>query len=115
MRPGPLLSSSLLAVALASCADELPDHVVLQPAAEEVEIAAEPPSKNGFAMVGEIDGKAEAEDLDTAQQAARNDLRNHAAALGATLVTIDDDRGEPVLLLRKTRVTLTGRAYKPID
>jgi Domain of unknown function (DUF4156) len=114
VRPRSLIAP-LLAAALAACADQLPDHVVLQPAGEEVEIVAEPPSKNAYEMVGEIVGAAEANDLDIAQQAARNDLRNHAAALGASLVTIDDDRGEPVLLVGRTRVTLTGRAYKAID
>jgi hypothetical protein len=105
----------LLSALLAACAEQLPDHVVLQPAAEDVEIATEPPSANSFQVIGEVEGRAEANDLDTAQQAAKNDLRNRAAALGATLVTIDDDRGEPVLLMGKTRVTLTGRAYKSID
>jgi hypothetical protein len=105
----------LLLAGLASCADSLPDHVVLQPAAEEVEVVTEVPSKNAYEMIGEVKGAAEASDLDAAQQAARNDLRNHAAALGAALVKIDDDRGEAVLLLGKTRVTLTGRAYKAID
>jgi hypothetical protein len=106
---------SVLCALLAACAEQLPDHVVLQPGGEDVEIAAEPPSTNGYQVVGEVEGRAESNDLDDAQQAARNDLRNRAAALGASLVTIDDDRGEPVLLMGRTRVTLTGRAYKSID
>jgi hypothetical protein len=105
----------LVSALLSACAEELPDHIVLQPAGEDVEIATEPPSVNGYQIVGQVEGRAEANDLDTAQQAAKNDLRNRAAALGATLVTIDEDRGEPVLLIGKTRVTLTGRAYKSID
>jgi hypothetical protein len=110
-----LLGVSILGALLAACAEQIPAHVVLQPAAEDVEIATEPPSKNGFQVVGEVEGRAEADDLDEAQQAAKNDLRNRAAALGASLVTIDEDRGEPVLLMGRTRVTLTGRAYKSID
>jgi hypothetical protein len=60
-------------------------------------------------------GEAASGDLDTAQQAARNDLRNKAAAMGASLVTVDQNLGEPVLLHDKTKVKLIGRAYKPID
>lgn len=104
-----------LAALLAACADQIPDHVVLQPAGDDVEIATEPPSANAYQVIGEVTGQAEANDLDAAQQAAKNDLRNRAAAIGASLVTIDDDRGEAVLLLGRTRVTLTGRAYKSID
>jgi hypothetical protein len=110
-----LFGLSLLSVLLGACAEQLPDHVVLQPGGEDVDIAMEPPSTNGYQVVGEVEGSAEATDVDDAQQAARNDLRNRAAALGASLVTIDDNRGEPVLLMGRTRVTLTGRAYKSID
>jgi hypothetical protein len=97
------------------CADQLPDHVELVPSAEEVDFAMEPPSSSSFMLVGKVKGVAAANDLDTAQAAARNDLRNHAAALGATHVTIDEDIGEPVPLQDKTRITLIGRAYKSVD
>ncbi len=97
------------------CAHELPDHVVLQPAAENVEIAMEPPSQNTFALVGQVTGVAAANNPDAAQQAAKNDLRNKAAALGATLVTIDEDTGEPMLLQDRTKVKLVGRAYKSVE
>jgi hypothetical protein len=100
---------------LLSCADQLPEHVQLQPAAEEVDFAMEPPSTSTFMLVGQVTGIAAANDLDTAQQAARNDLRNHAAALGATLVTIDEDVGEALPLQDKTKVKLVGRAYKSVD
>jgi hypothetical protein len=97
------------------CADQIPDHVVLQPAAEDVYIAIDPPSPDGYKLVGEVTGQAEAGDPDVATDAARNDLRNKAASLGASLVTIDRDLGEPVLLYGKTKVTLVGRAYKSVD
>ena len=97
------------------CAEELPDHVDLQPAAEEVEFAMEPPSKGSFMLIGQVTGVAAANDLDTAHDAAKNDLRNKAAAMGATLVTIDQDTGEALMLQDKTRVKLVGRAYKSVD
>jgi len=104
----------LLPVVLA-CAEQLPEHVDLKPAAEDVDFAMEPPSKNTFALIGNVTGIAAANDLDTAQTAARNDLRNKAAALGASLVTIDENVGEALPLQDKTKVKLVGRAYKSVD
>jgi hypothetical protein len=104
----------LLPVVLA-CFEQLPEHVNLQPAAEDVDFAMEPPSKSTFALIGEVTGVAAANDLDTAQTAARNDLRNKAAALGASLVTIDQNLGEAMLLQDKTKVRLVGRAYRAVD
>jgi Domain of unknown function (DUF4156) len=104
----------LLPVVLA-CAEQLPEHVDLQPAAEDVDFAMEPPSKNTFALIGKVTGIAAANDLDSAQSAARNDLRNKAAALGASLVTIDENVGEALPLQDKTKVKLVGRAYKSVD
>ncbi len=101
--------------AVASCATTLPDHVPLQPAAESVEIATEPPSASTFSLVGQVTGVAAANDPQVAQQAAKNDLRNKAAALGATLVTIDEDTGEGIPLQDKTKVKLVGRAYKAVE
>ncbi|HEX3772053.1 MAG TPA: DUF4156 domain-containing protein [Polyangiaceae bacterium] len=100
---------------LLACSDTLPDHVDLQPAAEDVDFAMEPPSRNTFTLVGKVTGVAAANDLDTAQTAARNDLRNKAAALGASLVTIDESTGEMLPLQDKTKVKIVGRAYKAVD
>jgi len=114
MRALVLVLLALLAV-LPACAEQLPEHVVLQPGAENVEIAVEPPSSNSYQLVGTVTGEAAANDLDSAQAAAKNDLRNKAAALGATLVTIDENTGKPMPLQDRTRVKLVGRAYKSVD
>ena len=100
---------------LLSCAEQLPEHIELQPAAEDVDFAMEPPSANAYMLIGEVTGIAAANDPDTAQDAARNDLRNKAAALGACLVTIDEDIGEMMPLQDRTKVKLVGRAYKSVD
>jgi hypothetical protein len=105
----------LLLPLVLACAEQLPEHVDLQPAAEDVDFAMEPPSKNTFTLVGKVTGIAAANDLDAAQTAARNDLRNKAAALGASLVTIDENVGEALPLQDKTKVKLVGRAYKSVD
>jgi hypothetical protein len=105
----------VLSVLGASCAQALPEKVVLQPGAEAVEIAMDPPSANTFSLVGQVVGLAASRDPDVAAQAAKNDLRNKAAALGATLVTIDEDTGEAIPLEDKTKVKLVGRAYKSVE
>ncbi len=104
-----------LAFASAGCGPALPDHVVLQPAAEGVEIATEAPSASDYKLVGTVTGEASAADPEAAAQAAKNDLRNKAAALGATLVTVDEDTGRAVLLQDKTDVKLVGRAYRALE
>jgi hypothetical protein len=105
----------LALVLLAGCVDQVPEHVELVPAGADVEFVYEAPSPHAYKAVGEVKGVAAGVDADSATEAARNDLRNKAAALGATLVTIDQNLGEPILLVGKTKVTLIGRAFKPVD
>jgi hypothetical protein len=100
---------------LSGCAEQWPDHVELMPAAAEVDFAEEPPSTDGYKMVGQVTGTAAAHDPDAAEEAARNDMRNKAAALGATVVTIDQNKGEALPLQDKTKVELVGRAYRAVD
>jgi hypothetical protein len=110
------MSRVLLAcVLLLGCAESLADHIPLQPAAESVEFAAEPPSAHSYKCLGPVTGVAAAKELDVAQQAARNDLRNKTAALGGSLVTVDQNLAEPLPLTDKMKVRLIGRAYKPIE
>jgi hypothetical protein len=100
---------------LLACAEQVPDHVELESAGEKVDFAMEPPSPNTYKMIGQITAVAANADPDAAQTAAKNELRNKAAALGASLVTIDENLGEPMPLAGKTKVKLVGRAYKPVD
>jgi hypothetical protein len=109
------LFALLLLSLFMACASDLPEHVALQPGAEAVEFAMEPPSPNSYKLVGEVTGQAQGNDPEQAQAAAKNDLRNKAAALGASLVTIDENTGQQILLQNKTKVKLVGRAYKAVD
>jgi hypothetical protein len=102
-------------VLAAGCAAQLPDHVELSPGAQDVEIVYDKPSPNAYKEVGQVTGVAAGTDDEAAQTAAENDLRNKAAALGATLVTVDANLGKAVLLSDKKEIKLVGRAYKPID
>jgi hypothetical protein len=105
----------LLPALLIGCVEEFPDHVELLPGALEVDFATEPPSSDAYQLIGPVTGVAAAHEVAVAQEAARNDMRNKAAALGASLVTIDADTGEALLLRDKTKVVLVGRAYKSVD
>jgi hypothetical protein len=109
-----LLVALLLAVGV-SCAEELPEHIALQAAAENVEIAPDAPNSNAYKLLGEVTGVAASPDPEIAEQAAKNDLRNKAAALGASIVTVDEDVGGKMLLQDKTKVRVVGRAYKSVD
>jgi hypothetical protein len=105
----------LFSLVAGGCAEALPEHVELSSEAETVEFAMEPPSPHSYKLLGQVIGLAAAKDVEVAQQAAKNDLRNKAAALGASLVTIDENLGEPMPLAEKTKVKLVGRAYKSVD
>jgi hypothetical protein len=98
-----------------ACAAQLPDHVELQPQAENVEFAYEPPSPDSYKEVGRVTAFGSDTDPDAALESAKNDLRNKAAAMGAVLVTIDENVGVPVPLSSKTKVKLVGRAYQTIE
>jgi hypothetical protein len=87
----------------------------LEPAAESVELFTEPPTANAYKLLGHVTGVAAAKELEVAEREARNDLRNKAAKMGGTLVTIDEDFASPIPLADKVKVTLAGRAYRPLE
>jgi hypothetical protein len=111
------MSRALLLACVLSlgCAGALPEHVALQPAAEHVEFATEPPSVDSYKLLGRVESAAVGTDLETAEQAARNDLRNKAATLGASLVTVDENLAEPLPLTYKMKIRLVGRAYQALE
>jgi hypothetical protein len=108
-------AATFLLFGLVACAAQLPEKVELESQAEAVEFAYEAPSTAAYKFVGDVVGVGISKDAEEAQNSARNDLRNKAAALGAALVTVDENTAEAVLLLGKTKVKLAGRAYKPVD
>jgi len=105
----------LLSFPLAVACAGIPDHVELQPGAQDVEIVHDKPSPNAYKEVGQVTGTASGTDDEVAEAAAENDLRNKAAALGATLVTVEQNLGKAVLLSDKKEIKLVGHAYKPVD
>jgi hypothetical protein len=110
-----LLFASLAAsLALSACA-EVQENVKLQPSAQQVEFAQDPPSPNVYRLVGTLTGEAAGPTPDSARVSATNDLRNKAAALGATFVTVDEDEAEMLPLQDKAKSVVTGRAYALIE
>lgn len=105
----------LASLLLFGCAQGIPDHIALQPEAENVEFAYEAPGPEAYKEIGKVTGIAQGTDTDATTEAAKNDLRNKAAALGATVVTIDQNEGQAVPLTNQLKVKIVGRAYKPVD
>jgi hypothetical protein len=107
------LAGFVLVVACA--ARQASEPIALSPKAENVEIAIESPSLGSHTLVGPVEAVAEGRDPDSAVGNAKILLRNKAADLGATLVTIDKTSAEPVMLQDMSKATLVGRAFKPVD
>lgn len=107
------ITLTIVAAALAAgCAQEPKTPASLSPEGAEVAVAMDTPSPRLSRPVGKIRVSAAARGLSNAEQAAQWELRNRAAKMGATLVKIDDDIGEVVLLSDETRVTLSATAYR---
>ena len=94
---------------------QVQENVKLQPAAETVALAMDPPSPITYRLLGTVRGEAAGRSRDEASASARNDLVNKAAAMGASFVTIDDDEVELLPMQDKSKSIVTGRAYSSID
>jgi hypothetical protein len=71
------------------------------------------PDRGQFEYVGDVTGSAKGA-MEEATQSARNDLRNHAARLGATVVKLDTNTaGNALDWTGRNQVVLSGRAFRP--
>jgi ADP-ribose pyrophosphatase YjhB (NUDIX family) len=100
---------------IAGCAEALPEKINLKPEGEQVEIINERPNQDLYVPMGEITAAAMGDSKETALVQAKNDLRNQAAARGASLVSVDNVEAKLEWQGRKTAVKATGTAYKPKD
>ena len=108
-----LLPSFLFLLLIATaCSPAVQEHVALKPEGEAVEFAMETPSKDAYEVVGTLKVTAAGKTIGEATDAARNDLRNKAAALGASLVIEDKTETSQDIVREKRIVTLTGRAFR---
>jgi hypothetical protein len=109
------LSFWLSLACLAGCID-LPEKVVLKPEAEKVELLTETPNENLYEPFGSVRGEAIGHTSQGTAIEARNDLRNHAAAIGARFVTIDSvDASLAWDLSGRTVVVMRGKVYRLKD
>jgi hypothetical protein len=82
------------------------------PGADRIELVTREPDRDQFEFLGDVEGTAKG-DLSEATQNARNDIRNRAARLGATLVTIDTNtNGNAMDWTGRNQVVLNGRAFR---
>lgn len=99
--------------ALGGCAGSLDDRVTLHPGAARVELVAG--GIEGCQSLGDVVGSASVEgDEQQATLEARNDVRNKAAAMGATHVALQTNSGERKAGMWRPRyqMTLAGVAYR---
>jgi hypothetical protein len=110
----------VLALLTPSCASinalfEPKAPTVLSPEGANVEFAQSTPSDKIAKLLGTIDVEGEAKEVSDAEQSARAELRNKAASMGASLVTIDNSIGQRAPFGDSIRVTLVGRAFRAAD
>jgi hypothetical protein len=98
----------------AGCADTLPEKIVLSPAAANVEVINEPPNKEVYEPAGEVTAQVVGHETQDALRQAFNQLRNNAAAKGATFIAVEDVTSRAAWdFSGRTIVTLVGTAYRP--
>jgi len=95
------------------CADTLPDKIVLRPEAGNVEVINEPPNTEIYESAGEVTAQVIGRETQDALRQGLNELRNKAAAKGATFIAIDDVTSRAAWdFSGRTIVTLVGTAYR---
>jgi hypothetical protein len=108
---------SLIACALGplGCID-LPENVPLRPDAEKVEVLSESPNESLYEDFGRVRGEAIGAGTEATAIQARNDLRNHAAGLGAHFVTIEQVHASLAWdMSGRTIIVMRGRVYRLKD
>ena len=103
-----------LAATLPGCVDTLPEKIVLNPGADNVEVINEPPNREVYESAGEVTAQVVGRETQDALRQALNQLRNKAAAKGATFIAVDDVSSRAAWdFSGRTIVTLVGTAYRP--
>ncbi len=110
-----LFASLLLSLAITGCAGALPQDVKLSAEGEQVDFAADVPSTDAYTVVGKVKADASGKTIDAAIDSAKNDLRNKAAALGASLLYIDDTKPDQDFTRDLRIAHISARAFKAKD
>jgi hypothetical protein len=105
---------SLTIALFLGCASAPSQTIPLAPDAAQVEIVTEAIDREKYEFVGDVQGEAKASDIGEANKNARNDMRNKAAALGATVVILDTNTAANAMdWTGRNKVVLAGRAFRP--
>ena len=98
---------------VAGCIDTLPEKIVLTRGADNVEVINEPPNTEVYESAGEVTAQVVGHETQDALRQAMNQLRNKAAAKGATFVAVEDVTSRAAWdFSGRTVVTLVGTAYR---
>lgn len=107
------LLTALAGTSASGCADTLPEKIALSPSASNVEVLSEPPNIETYEPAGEVTAHVIGRETQDALRQAMNELRNKAAAKGATFVAVDDVTSSAAWdFSGRTIVTIVGTAYK---
>jgi hypothetical protein len=107
------LLTGFAGAAVTGCADTLPEKIALSPNASNVEVLSEPPNIETYEPAGEVTAHVIGRETQNALHEAMNELRNKAAAKGATFVAVDDVTAHAAWdFSGRTVVTIVGTAYK---
>ena len=103
----------LAMTAAVGCADALPDRAPLNPEAANVEIISDLPNREIYEPAGQVSAEIIGRDNTSSLREAFNQLRNQAAAKGATFVGIDEVSSRAAWdFSGRTIVTIIGTAYR---
>ena len=117
MRVRQLVPSFFLGLLFATtggCIDQFPEKVNLKPEAATVEVVTDPPNPDVYEPVGEVASQTMGREVGEAFRQAFNELRNSAAAKGASFVAVEEVQSRAAWdFSGRTVVTLVGTAYRP--
>ncbi len=98
---------------LAGCVDAFPDKVLLKPEAANVEIVTDPPNPEVYEPAGEVATQIIGREVGEAFRQAFNELRNQAAAKGASFVHVEEVSSRAAWdFSGRTVVSIVGTAYR---
>lgn len=111
--PAIALALALAGIGASGCADTLPTKVALSAGASNVEVLSEPPNEETYEPAGAVSAHVIGRETQDALRQAMNELRNQAAAKGATFVAVDDVTSSAAWdFSGRTVVSIVGTAYR---
>jgi hypothetical protein len=108
-----LCASLLGAASNVGCIDAFPDKIALKAEAANVEIVTDPPNPEVYEPAGEVATQVIGREVGEAFRQAFNELRNQAAAKGASFVHVEEVSSRAAWdFSGRTVVSIIGTAYR---